>query len=96
VINFSVVGDPDFENNVSRESVGEIPSIGEAPSGSRLFDICKNKRGHRTGAKNKIVPLEGVSSLKRGPWQRSSVKIYTGQWTAAGGISKPCRWRTIV
>jgi hypothetical protein len=40
-------GVPDFEKNVSVDSVGEAPSIVEASSGSCSFDIWKNKHSHK-------------------------------------------------
>ncbi len=51
-------GDPVFEKNVSRESVGDIPSIGEDLSGSRPFDIWKTKHGHKDWCKNEVVSVE--------------------------------------
>ncbi len=62
-------GDPVFENNVSRESVGDIPSMGEAPSGSRPFDIWKTKHGHKDWRKNEVVSVEERPGLRRGSWQ---------------------------
>ena len=40
-------GDPNSGTSVSMESVGETPSIGEAPSGNRPFNIRMNRYGHK-------------------------------------------------
>jgi hypothetical protein len=69
--NFSE-GVPDFEKNVSVDSVGETPSIVEASSGSCSFDIWKTSTVTRTGAKNE-VSLVQCSVSRRGAKQRPPV-----------------------
>jgi hypothetical protein len=46
-------GVPDFEKNVSVDSVEETPSIVEASSGSCSFDIWKNKHSHKDWRKER-------------------------------------------